>query len=95
MSLISIFTIPLGFLMAFYVPGCAMTWAIFPDKRDIDAIERLTLSFAFSVAFTPIFIFALHKALGAGNFPIDAIHSLLAAFIVILSSVIIWRIRTR
>ena len=81
--------------MAFYIPGYALTWAIFPKKQEIDAIERLTLSLAFSVAFTPIFIFALHKALGAGTFPIDAVHSLLASFIVIIASYFIWGIRKK
>jgi uncharacterized membrane protein len=95
MSPINLLTIPLGFLMAFYVPGYALTWALFPKKHDIDAIERITLSMAFSVAFTPLFIFALHKALGVETFPIDAIHSLLASFIVVLASMLVWRIRKR
>ncbi|MFC2154728.1 DUF1616 domain-containing protein, partial [Candidatus Altiarchaeota archaeon] len=33
-----------GFFLVLFVPGYALTWAFFPDEKEIDFLERLALS---------------------------------------------------
>jgi len=89
----SILRIVVGLIFFFFVPGYAMTYAIFP-KKEVDGVERLTFSLAFSVSAVPLFILILNQSLGVELFPIDLFHSLLASFILILFSVLVWLRRT-
>ncbi|HHQ45464.1 MAG TPA: DUF1616 domain-containing protein [Candidatus Altiarchaeales archaeon] len=41
-----------GFIYVLFIPGFTATWALFPKKSEIDWIERITLSFALSIALT-------------------------------------------
>jgi len=50
----------LGLGMILFVPGYALIAALFPGKRDIDAIERTALSFGLSIAVTPLIGLALN-----------------------------------
>jgi len=93
MDLFSVLRIIVGLIYFFFVPGYAMTYAIFP-KKEVDAIERLTFSLAFSVSAVPLLILILNQTLGVDLFPIDLLHTLLATFILILFSVLIWAYRT-
>ncbi|MBR9707155.1 MAG: DUF1616 domain-containing protein [Candidatus Diapherotrites archaeon] len=43
-------------LVALTVPGYSLSLAFFPSKKELDALERLTFSFAFSIAFVPLVI---------------------------------------
>jgi uncharacterized membrane protein len=40
--------------VALFVPGYSLTLALFPKKKEIDDLERFTLSFAFSIAVVPL-----------------------------------------
>jgi uncharacterized membrane protein len=44
----------LGLVMILFVPGYAFIAALFPGKKDIDAIERTALSFGLSIAISPL-----------------------------------------
>jgi uncharacterized membrane protein len=44
----------LGLAMVLFVPGYSLIAALFPDKKDIDGIERAALSFGLSIAVTPL-----------------------------------------
>jgi uncharacterized membrane protein len=46
--------IPLGLVMVLFLPGYALIAALFPQKDDIDGIERLALSFGLSIAVVPL-----------------------------------------
>lgn len=44
----------LGLVMVLFVPGYALIAALFPNKKDIDGIERAALSFGLSIAVAPL-----------------------------------------
>ncbi|MCO5383141.1 MAG: DUF1616 domain-containing protein [Methanosarcina barkeri] len=44
----------LGIVLVLFLPGYALTGAIFPAKKDIEGIERVALSFGLSIAVVPI-----------------------------------------
>lgn len=46
--------IPLGLLMVLFAPGYSFIAALFPEKDDLDGIERLALSFGLSIAVVPL-----------------------------------------
>ncbi len=44
----------LGILLVLFLPGYALTGAIFPAKKDIEGIERALISLGLSIAIVPI-----------------------------------------
>ena len=44
----------LGILLVIFIPGYVLIAALFPGKDDLDSIERIALSFALSIAITPL-----------------------------------------
>jgi uncharacterized membrane protein len=55
-----------------FVPGYAITLALFPNRKEIDDIERVTLSFAFSIAVVPL-VLVLENFVGI---PVNVVSSL-------------------
>jgi uncharacterized membrane protein len=50
----------LGIVMVLFLPGYALTGAIFPAKNDLEGIERAVISLALSIAVVPIMGFGLN-----------------------------------
>ena len=48
-----------GSVYVLFLPGLVLTYAFFRE-REVDIIERITLSFALSIAAVPIFVFYLN-----------------------------------
>ncbi len=44
----------LGIILVLFLPGYALTGAVFPAKKDINGIERVAISFGLSIAVVPI-----------------------------------------
>jgi uncharacterized membrane protein len=44
----------LGITLVLFLPGYALTGAIFPAKKDLEEIERVAISFGLSIAVVPI-----------------------------------------
>ncbi|QYZ79572.1 DUF1616 domain-containing protein [Methanofollis formosanus] len=49
-----------GLPMVIFIPGYALIAALFPEKDDIDGIERVALSFGLSIAVVPLIGLALN-----------------------------------
>lgn len=54
--LITIFSL----ILVLFVPGYSLTAALFPKKNVIDGLERIVLSFGFSIAFAPLISVSLN-----------------------------------
>jgi uncharacterized membrane protein len=50
----------LGIVMVLFLPGYALTGAIFPAKNDLEGIERAVISLVLSIAVVPIMGFGLN-----------------------------------
>lgn len=44
----------LGIILVLFLPGYALTGALFPAKKDIDGIERAAISFGLSISIAPV-----------------------------------------
>ncbi len=56
----SIFRKVIGLPFILFFPGYSLISFLFPEKRDLDVIERIALSFGLSVAITPLVGLALN-----------------------------------
>jgi uncharacterized membrane protein len=59
--------IPLGLAMVLFLPGYTLIAALFPEKEDLDGIERVALSFGLSIAVVPLMGLGLTTPLGASG----------------------------
>jgi len=57
---ISAIRIILGLPVVLFLPGYSLIATVFPRKDDLDAIERIALSFGLSIAITPLLGLALN-----------------------------------
>jgi uncharacterized membrane protein len=61
----------LGSIFLLFIPGFAWSFVFFP-RRELDAIERIALSFGLSIAIVPITIFLLNRLAGVAITPLSA-----------------------
>ncbi|MEA1985615.1 MAG: DUF1616 domain-containing protein [Euryarchaeota archaeon] len=79
----------LGSIFVLFIPGFAWTFAFF-EKNEIDAIERIALSFGLSIALVPLTIFYLNYLL---HIKITALNSFVV--IILLTAIPIGYIHLR
>jgi len=63
MTLLETFRVVVGFVLVMFVPGYAATWALFPNDREIDLIERIALAIGLSISLVVLSIYVLNVAL--------------------------------
>jgi len=80
----------LGAIFILFIPGYAMTLALFKEG-ELNKIERIALSFALSIATVPLALFYLNWGLGI---KINLINLILIVLLIVISSLIVWRVRT-
>ena len=76
--------------LVLFLPGYA--WSrVFFGRGEVDALERVALSFGLSIAIVPLAVFFLNKA----GMPITAVNSLLTIFALILIGLVLERVKRR
>jgi uncharacterized membrane protein len=82
------FRIVFGSVYVLFLPGLVLTFAFFRDK-EIDAIERIALSFALSIAVVPLLVFYLNLI----GMKIDVINVVLVIALIIMGAfgIILWQ----
>jgi uncharacterized membrane protein len=75
----------LGLIFVLFLPGYAATAALFPENEQIDAIERVALSFGLSIAIVPLIGLALNFT--PFGIRLDPILASVSAFIIVAALV--------
>ena len=74
------------------VPGYFLTLGFFPDRTEIDSIERFTFSLVFSVSFLPLAVLIENMVFGI---PINFTSSIASVLLLIIIGLVSWMIRTQ
>ena len=72
-----------GFALVLFLPGYAASWALFPDDKEIDSIERVALSLGLSISLVVLSVFALNYGL---KIPINLASTVLTILFITLFS---------
>ena len=80
-----------GFILALFLPGFALTLAIFPEKDRITTITRIAFSFVLSISSVIITVLFMDMVMGIDSTPENIVIGILV-FTVIVAS--IWKIET-
>lgn len=93
MVLLEYVRIIVGLPMVLFIPGYALTKALFPGK-ELDWVEQLTLGFALSIASVPLLILYMNQLLGI---KITVWSSLGAVGFITLAGLLVWlgRVKSR
>ena len=75
---LQLFQAAFGFIYVLFLPGYTATWALFPEKNEIDWIERTALSMALSLALSVLPVMLLNYWPGI---PVTALN----VFLIILA----------
>jgi len=80
MAVLELISAVLGFIYVLFIPGFALTWALFPKRGELDDIERLALSVGLSIGLTTLSVmFAAYVGI-----PLDALNNFLVILLVTL-----------
>ena len=86
----SILRVAFGLAFLFFIPGFALTWALYVTKDEIAIINRLALSFVLSLATAMLSTLFLDSVIGVDTTPLNIVITLVI-FSVLM--VLIWEIR--
>jgi len=81
----------IGFTLVLFIPGYAASWALFTDNKEIDAIERIALSFGLSISLVVLSVFVINYTL---KIPINLTSTILTILAITLSCSFIYYYRT-
>ncbi|MHC1585705.1 MAG: DUF1616 domain-containing protein [Candidatus Syntropharchaeia archaeon] len=82
-----LFRIVFGLILIFFLPGYALSFVIFPKKKEITLLERIALSFGLSMASVLLTVLFIDLALGIPTTPKNIAISILSITVVAL---VIW-----
>jgi uncharacterized membrane protein len=78
-----------GLALILFIPGYALTWALYPRWDDLDIYKRIAFSFALSISLVMIFMLFIDLVLGIDITPINIVTSI---FFLTLFFLLIWRV---
>lgn len=78
-----------GLVLVLFIPGYALTWAFYPERKDITDSERIALSFALSISGVMLWVLFIDIVLGIDTTPLNLV---LAIILLSLLSLVAWRI---
>lgn len=81
-----------GLVLVLFIPGYALTWAFYPERKDITDSERIALSFALSISGVMLWVLFIDLVLGIDTTPLNLV---LAIIFLSLLSLVIWRIHLK
>jgi len=84
------FRIIFGVILVLFMPGFVWSW-VFWKSKELDIIERFTLSLALSIAIVPLFIFLLNKV----GFKINLINSIVEIISLLLTAIVVLAIQNK
>lgn len=85
MELIEILRAVIAFILVLFLPGFIWSYVFF-KREEIDALERLAISFGLSVAIVPLIVFMLNKYFGI---KITAFNSFLIIIILCVIGIVL------
>jgi len=88
--MLSIIQAIIGLPLVLFIPGYALSYAVFPKKKDLDLMERIALSFGLSFALIPLVVFFMNKFL---KIPITVYSSFSIVIALAIIGVIVWKKR--
>ena len=88
----SVLRVVLGTPFLVFIPGYAFIAMVFPDREALDAIERIALSFAASIALVPLTALA-GNAIPAFGIDLESVLYLVSALVLVTLAVAWWRRR--
>jgi uncharacterized membrane protein len=80
-----------GFALVLFIPGYAASWALFPNHKEIDWVERIALSFGLSISLVVLSVFVINYAF---EIPINLVSSVLTILFITLFSSGVYYYRT-
>jgi|GEM_PF-1133507 len=90
MEVLEVIRAIIGFFLVMFIPGYAATWALFPDDKEIDLIERIALAIGLSIALVVLIIYVLNVTVGV---KINMINSLIIICLITFSCTGIYFLR--
>lgn len=79
-------------VIVLFLPGYFLSLAFFPKRKDLDGIERLTISFALSITILPLLVLIENQLL---FIPIDYTSVVSTFLIMIIFGIAVWLIRSQ
>jgi len=92
MALIELIFGLIALFLTITIPGYFLTLGFFPDKNEIDVIERFTFSMVFSISFLPLIVLIENVFF---SIPINFTSSIASVLLLIIIGLISWMIRTQ
>jgi len=90
MDLVMILRIVLGYILLLFIPGYAITWALYPTREELEFIERIALSFVLSIVSVMLSVLFTDTYLGIDVTPLGIV---VTVSVVTVLAVILWGIR--
>jgi uncharacterized membrane protein len=88
MDVIGIFRVILGYFLILFVPGYALTWALYPSREELDFVERIALSSVLSIVTVMVSVLFADVYLGIDLTSLNIV--MVIAIVTIMAAAMWW-----